>query len=159
MAIKKCLNKTLIKHKTDNEEENAGVAKCALYENAHTNEFCLLGNIPFIVGTRGVLSHELKSVPKPLHSHIRRIVCDPSKICWAEYVVCARSLTRAVEGGGGAKNAHPSGFSRIAEKRRRAAPLFFQYLLTIEFDTLCKNFSPRSPKAGHQVRSKSKTGF
>ena len=48
--------------------------------------------------------------------------------------------------GGGAKNAYPSGFSRIAEKRRRAAPPFFQYLLTIEFDTLCKNFIPRSPK-------------
>ena len=27
--------------------------------------------------------------------------------------------------GGEAKNAHPSGFSRIAEKRRRIAPLFF----------------------------------
>ena len=59
---------------------------------------------------------------------------------WARAV----ALTRALEGGG-AKNAHPSGFSRIAEKRRRAAPPFFQYLLTIGFNTLCKNFSPRSP--------------
>ena len=62
-------------------------------------------------------------------------------------------------GGGGAKNAHPSGFSRIAEKRRRAAPPFFQYLLTIEFDTLCKNFSPRSPKVRSPGQVKVKNGF
>ena len=61
--------------------------------------------------------------------------------------------------GGGAKNAHPSGFSRIAEKRRRAAPPFFQYLLTIEFDTLCKNFSPRSPKVRSPGQVKVKNGF
>ena len=59
----------------------------------------------------------------------------------------------------GAKNALPSSFSRIAEKRWRAAPPFFQYLLTIELDTLCKNFSPGHQRSGHQVRSKSKTGF
>ena len=68
------------------------------------------------------------------------------------------NLTRALEGGG-AKNAHPSGFSRIAEKRRRAAPPFFQYLLTIEFDTLCKNFSPRSPKVRSPGQVKVKNGF
>ena len=68
------------------------------------------------------------------------------------------ALTRALEGGG-AKNAHPSGFSRIAEKRRRAAPPFFQYLLTIEFDTLCKNFSPRSPKVRSPGQVKVKNGF
>ena len=62
-------------------------------------------------------------------------------------------------GGGGAKNAHPSGFSRIAGKRRRAAPPFFQYLLTIEFDTLCKNFSPRSPKVRSPGQVKVKNGF
>ena len=68
------------------------------------------------------------------------------------------SLTRALEGGGG--NALPSGFSRIAEKRRRAAPPFFQCLLRIKLDTLCKNFNSRSPNSsGHQVRSNSKTGF
>ena len=67
-------------------------------------------------------------------------------------------LTRALEGGG-AKNAHPSGFSRIAGKRRRAAPPFFQYLLTIEFDTLCKNFSPRSPKVRSPGQVKVKNGF
>ena len=61
--------------------------------------------------------------------------------------------------GGGAKNAHPSGFSRIAEKRRRAAPPFFQYLLTIEFDTLCKNFSPRSPKVRPPGQVKVKNDF
>ena len=61
--------------------------------------------------------------------------------------------------GGGAKNAHPSGFSRIAEKRRRAAPPFFQYLLTIEFDTLCKNFSPRSPKVRSPGQVKVKNGL
>ena len=69
-----------------------------------------------------------------------------------------RGLTRALEGGG-AKNAHPSGFSRIAEKRRRAAPPFFQYLLKIEFDTLCKNFSPRSPKVRSPGQVKVKNGF
>ena len=67
-------------------------------------------------------------------------------------------LTRALEGGG-AKNAHPSGFSRIAGKRRRAAPPFFHYLLTIEFDTLCKNFSPRSPKVRSPGQVKVKNGF
>ena len=61
--------------------------------------------------------------------------------------------------GGGAKNAHPSGFSRIAEKRRRTAPPFFQYLLTIEFDTLCKNFSTRSPKVRSPGQVKVKNGF
>ena len=55
-------------------------------------------------------------------------------------------------GGGGAKNAHPSGFSRIAEKRRRAAPPFFQYMLTIELDTLCKKFQPQVNK-GQVTRS------
>ena len=49
-------------------------------------------------------------------------------------------------GGGGAKYVHASDFSRIAEKRWHAEPSFFQYLLTIELDTLCKNFNPRSPK-------------
>ena len=68
-------------------------------------------------------------------------------------------LTRALEGGGGAKNAHPSGFSRIAEKRRRTAPPFFQYLLTIEFYTLCKNFSRKSPKVRSPGQVKVKNGF
>ena len=66
-------------------------------------------------------------------------------------------LTRALEGG--AKNALPSGFSRIAEKRRRAAPPFFQYLLTIEFHTLCENFNPRSPKVRSPGQVKVKNGF
>ena len=67
------------------------------------------------------------------------------------------TLTRALEGG--AKNAHPSGFLRIAEKRRRAAPPFFQYLLPIEFDTLCKNFSCRSPKVRSPGQVKVKNRF
>ena len=62
-------------------------------------------------------------------------------------------------GGGGAKNALPSGFSRIAEKRRRAAPPFFQYLLKIEFHTLCENFNPRSPKVRSPGQVKIKDGF
>ena len=61
--------------------------------------------------------------------------------------------------GGGAKNAHPSGFSRVTEKRRRAAPPFFQYLLTIELDTLCKNLSLRSPKVRLPGQVKVKNGF
>ena len=70
-----------------------------------------------------------------------------------------RSLTRALEGGGGAKNALPSGFSRIAEKRRRAAPPFFQYLLRIELHTLCQNFNPGSPKVRSPGQVKVKNGF
>ena len=70
---------------------------------------------------------------------------------------CAVLNTRT--GGGGAKNALPSGFSRIAEKRRRAAPPFFQYLLRIELDTLCKNFNPRSPKVRSPGQVKVKNGF
>ena len=53
----------------------------------------------------------------------------------------------------------PPVFSRIAEKRRRAAPPFFQYLLTIELDTLCKKFSPRSPKVRSPGQVKAKNGF
>ena len=67
-------------------------------------------------------------------------------------------LTRALEGEG-AKNALPSGFSRIAEKRRRAAPPFFQYLLTIELDTLCTNLSSRSPKVRSPGQVKVKNGI
>ena len=67
--------------------------------------------------------------------------------------------TRTGGGGGGQKNAHPSGFSPIAEKRRRAAPPFFRYLLTIEFDTLCNHFSPRSPKVRSPGQFKVKNGF
>ena len=73
------------------------------------------------------------------------------------HIIVFKSLTRALEGG--AKNAHPSGFSRIAEKQRRAAPPFFQYLLTIEFDTLCKNFSLRSSKVRSPGQVKVKNGF
>ena len=68
-----------------------------------------------------------------------------------------RSLTRALEGGG--KNALPSGFSRIAGKRRRAAPPFVQYLLRIELGTLCKNFDPRPPKVRSEGQVKVKNGF
>ena len=66
-------------------------------------------------------------------------------------------LIRALEGG--ANYAHPSGFSGITKKRRRAAPPFFQYLLTIELDTLCKNFSLRSPKVRSPGQVKVKNGF
>ena len=76
---------------------------------------------------------------------------------WNVENLANKNLTRALEGG--AKNAHPSGFSRIAGKRRRAAPPFFQYLITIEFDTLCKNFSPRSPKVRSPGQVKVKNGF
>ena len=67
-------------------------------------------------------------------------------------------LTRALEGGGG-KKCPLSGFSRIAGKRRRAAPPFFQYLLTIELDTLCENFNPRLPKVRSTGQVKVKNGF
>ena len=70
-------------------------------------------------------------------------------------------LTRALEGGGGgAKNALPSGFSRIGGKRRRAAPpFFFQHLLRIELHTLCKNLNPRAPKVRSPGQVKVKNGF
>ena len=78
----------------------------------------------------------------------------------SEWYVRVQKITfNTRTGGGGAKNVHPSGFSRITEKRRRAAPPFFQYLLTIEFDTLCKNFSPRSPKVKSPGQVKVKNGF
>ena len=42
------------------------------------------------------------------------------------YILCQHhSCFNTRTGGGGAKNALPSGFSRIAEKRRRAAPPIF----------------------------------
>ena len=65
---------------------------------------------------------------------------QPPLVPWkdAKWPVPERVNTRT--GGGGGKKCPPSGFSRIAEKGRRAAPPFFQYLLTIELDTLCKNF-------------------
>ena len=74
-----------------------------------------------------------------------------------EKPVCVAFNTRT--GGGGAKNALPSGFSQIAEKRRRGAPPFFQYLLTIELDTLCDNFNPRSTKVRSPGQVKVKNGF
>ena len=84
----------------------------------------------------------------------------PTPVRWwkIQRPIRARVNTRT-GGGGGAKNAHPSGFSRIAEKRRRAAPPFFQSLLTIELDTLCKNCSPRSPKVRSPGQVKVKNGF
>ena len=93
-----------------------------------------------------VMTWERLTPPPPLSKS--RVAKNPSK--WR--------LTRALEGGGG-KNGQPSGFSRIAEKRLRAARPFFQYLLTIEFDTLCINFSPRSPKAMSPGQVKVKNGF
>ena len=68
----------------------------------------------------------------------------------------ARVNTRT---GGGQKMPTPPVFSRIAEKQRRAATPFFQYLLTIEFGTLCRNFSPRSPKVRSPGQVKVKNGF
>ena len=69
----------------------------------------------------------------------------------------SHDLTRALEGG--QKMPTPPVFREIAEKRRRAAPPFFQYLLTIEFDTLCENFSPMSPKVRSPGQVKVKNGF
>ena len=65
------------------------------------------------------------------HDALRNVL--PSDITQGQYISLQRSwkLTCALEGGG-AKHALPSGFSQIAEKRRRAALPFFQYLLTIE---------------------------
>ena len=42
----------------------------------------------------------------------------------------------------------PSGFSSIAQKRRRAAPPFLVYLFGHLFHALCQNLSPRSRATG-----------
>ena len=55
-------------------------------------------------------------------------------------------------GRGGGKICPSLSFSRIAEKRRRATPPFFQYLLAIKLDTLCKKFQPQVTK-GQVTRS------
>ena len=73
-------------------------------------------------------------------------------------IACKKSMLN-MRTGGDAKNDLPSGFSRIVEKRRRAAPPLFRYLLTIELDTLCKNLSPRSPKVRSPGQVKVKNGF
>ena len=62
-------------------------------------------------------------------------------------------------GGGGAKNAHPSGFSRIAENGGAQRRHFFSTCSQLTFDTLCKNFSPRSPKVRSPDQVKVKNGF
>ena len=52
-------------------------------------------------------------------------------------------LTRALLGGGGRLNAPPpSGFPRIAKKRRRAAPPDFTHLTPNLFRNFCENFDP-----------------
>ena len=73
-------------------------------------------------------------------------------------IIQTAALTRALEGGG-QKMPSPPVFSRIAEKRRRAAPPFFQYLLRIELHTLCQNFNSRSPKVRSPGQVKVKNGF
>ena len=70
-----------------------------------------------------------------------------------------RPLTQHAHWRGGGKKCPPSGFSQIAEKRRRAAPPFLQNLLRIELDTLCKNFNPRSLKVRSPGQVKVKNGF
>ena len=45
---------------------------------------------------------------------------------------------------GGVVGSPPSGFSRIAKKRRLAAPPFFAYLISHPFCTFSENFVPRS---------------
>ena len=70
-------------------------------------------------------------IPQALRAELADLAEGPSLAIKRPSPTSRRLLTRALEGGG-AKNALPSGFSRIAEKRRRAAPPFFQYLLRIE---------------------------
>ena len=90
-------------------------------------------------------------IPQALRAELADLAEGPS------LAIKRPSLTRALEGGGG--NALPSGISRIAEKQRRAWPPFFQYLLRIELDNLCKNFNPRSPKVRSPDQVKVKNGF
>ena len=53
----------------------------------------------------------------------------------------------------------PPVFCEWRKKQRRSAPLFLQCLLTIEIDTLCKNFNLRSPKIRSPGQVKVKNGF
>ena len=52
-------------------------------------------------------------------------------------------LTVLVLGGGGVFTPPPSGFSRISQKRRRAAPPFLVHVFLHHFRTCCENFRPR----------------
>ena len=57
-----------------------------------------------------------------------------------------RSRVNTRTGGGGGKKCQPLRFFADSGKTAAHSAAIFQYLLTIGFDTLCKNFSPRSPK-------------
>ena len=65
-------------------------------------------------------------------------------------------LTRALEGG---KKCPPLRFFADSGKTAARSAVFFQYLLTIELDTWCKNFNPMSPKVRSPGQVKVKNGF
>ena len=99
-------------------------------------------------------AHNICAPPPPGRAKVAQ---TPAVRGLTDFYSCSWLNTRT--GGRGAKNALHSGFSRIAEKRRRAAPPFFQYLLRIELDILCKNFHPRSPMVRSPGQVKVKNGF
>ena len=68
---------------------------------------------------------------------------------------CRASPINTRTGGEGGKKCPPLRF--FADGGKTAA--FFQYLFTIELDTLCKNFNPRSPKVRSPGQVKVKNGF
>ena len=65
-------------------------------------------------------------------------------------------LTRALEGG---KICPSLQFFTDSGKTAARSAAIFQYLLTIELDTLCKNFNSRSPKVRSPGQVKVKNGF
>ena len=70
-------------------------------------------------------------IPQALRSELAYLAEGPSLAIKRHSLTSRRLLTRALQGGGGKKNALTSGFSRIAEKRRRAAPPFFSTCLEL----------------------------
>ena len=84
--------------------------------------------------------------------------CRTAKISRSVFsqLVASWYLTRALEGG---KKCPPLRFFADSGKTAARSPQFFQYLITIEFDTLCKNFSPRSPNVRSPGQVKVKNGF
>ena len=103
---------------------------------------------------------------RPLHTAALRILAEVTGgwVTWRSVPAkpiadsaCILNQFNTRTGGGG--NAHPSGFSRIARKRRRAAPPFFSTCSQLNLTHCVKISAPGHQRSGHQVRSKSKMGF
>ena len=95
-----------------------------------------------IIGLSLTVSQEQSHRPNP-HEPIRqthRLSHGPGLTSGAPCPV----LTRALLGGGGGRLSAPSGFSRLAKIRRRAAPPGFHPPYPHLFRNFCENFDPMS---------------